>query len=305
MSAGLTDPLTDTVIDVSAPVTTPVTAAVTAPAEPPRARRRRRLPAPGLIVAIAVLALAVAWVIVPSVFAPADPLTGVPADKLQGPSLAHLFGTDQLGRDVLTRVVHGAVHSLTGALVAVLVGLVVGTVVGVLSGSIGGIVDDVLMRIVDVLLAIPGLLLSLSVIILLGFGTVNAAIAVGIGSIASFARLSRSEVVRVRRTDYVEAAFGSGGRFLTVLRRHVLPNSLTAVLGLAALQFGTAILAISTLGFLGYGAPPPTPEWGLLIAEGRNYVATAWWLTVFPGLVVLAVVLSANRLSQAISRRTR
>ncbi|WP_402840536.1 ABC transporter permease [Microbacterium sp. GXS0129] len=305
MSAGLTDPLTDTVIDVSAPVTTPVTAAVTAPAEPPRARRRRRLPAPGLVVAIAVLALAVAWVIVPSVFAPADPLTGVPADKLQGPSLAHLFGTDQLGRDVLTRVVHGAVHSLTGALVAVLVGLVVGTVVGVLSGSIGGIVDDVLMRIVDVLLAIPGLLLSLSVIILLGFGTVNAAIAVGIGSIASFARLSRSEVVRVRRTDYVEAAFGSGGRFLTVLRRHVLPNSLTAVLGLAALQFGTAILAISTLGFLGYGAPPPTPEWGLLIAEGRNYVATAWWLTVFPGLVVLAVVLSANRLSQAISRRTR
>ncbi len=305
MSAGLTDPLTDTVIDVSAPVATPVTAAVTAPAEPPRARRRRRLPAPGLIVAIAVLTLAVAWVIIPSVFAPADPLTGVPADKLQGPSLAHLFGTDQLGRDVLTRVVHGAVHSLTGALVAVLVGLVVGTVVGVLSGSIGGIVDDVLMRIVDVLLAIPGLLLSLSVIILLGFGTVNAAIAVGIGSIASFARLSRSEVVRVRRTDYVEAAFGSGGRFLTVLRRHVLPNSLTAVLGLAALQFGTAILAISTLGFLGYGAPPPTPEWGLLIAEGRNYVATAWWLTVFPGLVVLAVVLSANRLSQAISRRTR
>jgi peptide/nickel transport system permease protein len=305
MSAGLTDPLTDTVIDVSAPAATPVTAPVTATTQPPRARRRRRLPAPGLIVAIAVLALAVAWVIIPSVFAPADPLTGVPADKLQGPSLAHLFGTDQLGRDVLTRVVHGAVHSLTGALVAVLVGLVVGTVVGVLSGSIGGIVDDVLMRIVDVLLAIPGLLLSLSVIILLGFGTVNAAIAVGIGSIASFARLSRSEVVRVRRTDYVEAAFGSGGRFLTVLRRHVLPNSLTAVLGLAALQFGTAILAISTLGFLGYGAPPPTPEWGLLIAEGRNYVATAWWLTVFPGLVVLAVVLSANRLSQAISRRTR
>ncbi|WP_433676335.1 ABC transporter permease [Microbacterium gorillae] len=303
MSAGITDPLTDTVIDVSAPAATPATA-VAAPV-PAKNRRQRRWPAPGLIVAIAVLALAVAWVIIPSVFAPADPLTGVPADKLQGPSLAHLFGTDQLGRDVLTRVVHGAVHSLTGALVAVLVGLIVGTVVGVVSGSIGGIVDDILMRIVDVLLAIPGLLLSLSVIILLGFGTVNAAIAVGIGSIASFARLSRSEVVRVRRSDYVEAAFGSGGRFLTVLRRHVLPNSLTAVLGLAALQFGTAILAISTLGFLGYGAPPPTPEWGLLIAEGRNYVATAWWLTVFPGLVVLAVVLSANRLSQAISRRTR
>jgi peptide/nickel transport system permease protein len=170
---------------------------------------------------------------------------------------------------------------------------------------VGGWLDDVLMRLVDVLLSIPGLLLMLSVIILLGFGTINAAIAVGVVSVAAFARLSRSEVVRVRRTDYVEAAFGSGGSFGAVLRRHVLPNSLTTVVGLAALQFGTAILAISTLGFLGYGAPPPTPEWGLLIAEGRNYVATAWWLTTLPGLVVLVVVLSANRISQSIGRGTR
>ena len=161
------------------------------------------------------------------------------------------------------------------------------------------------MRVVDVLLAIPGLLLSLSVIILLGFGTVNAAIAVGLGSVAAFARLMRSEVARVRRSEYVEAAYGSGGTFLTVLRRHVLPNSLTPIVALAALQFGTAILAISTLGFLGYGAPPPTPEWGLLIAEGRNYTATAWWLTALPGLVVVAVVLSANRISHRIGRRSR
>nr|WP_052460736.1 ABC transporter permease [Microbacterium gorillae] len=272
---------------------------------PETRRRRRRVPVPGLVVAIIVLVVALTWVIVPSLFTGYDPVDGVPADKLLPPSAAHWFGTDAIGRDLYARVVHGAVHSLSGALIAVTVGLVVGTLIGVLAGSIGGIVDDVFMRIVDVLLAIPGLLLSLSIIILLGFGTVNAAIAVGIGSIASFARLSRSEVVRVRRTDYVEAAFGSGGSFLTVLRRHVLPNSLTAVLGLAALQFGTAILAISTLGFLGYGAPPPTPEWGLLIAEGRNYVATAWWLTAFPGLVVLVVVLAANRISQAIGRSER
>ncbi len=278
------------------PTTTPV---------PETRRRRRRVPVPGLVVAIIVLVVALTWVIVPSLFTGYDPVDGVPADKLLPPSAAHWFGTDAIGRDLYARVVHGAVHSLSGALIAVTVGLVVGTLIGVLAGSIGGIVDDVFMRIVDVLLAIPGLLLSLSIIILLGFGTVNAAIAVGIGSIASFARLSRSEVVRVRRTDYVEAAFGSGGSFLTVLRRHVLPNSLTAVLGLAALQFGTAILAISTLGFLGYGAPPPTPEWGLLIAEGRNYVATAWWLTAFPGLVVLVVVLAANRISQAIGRSER
>jgi len=151
-----------------------------------------------------------------------------------------------------------------------------------------------------VLLSIPGLLLMLSIIILLGFGTVNAAIAVGITSVAAFARLARSEVVRVRASDYVEAAFGSGGTFAAVLWRHVLPNSLTSVFALAALQFGSAILAISTLGFLGYGAPPPTPEWGLLIAEGRNYISTAWWLTTAPGVIVVLVVLSANRISQSL-----
>ena len=145
-------------------------------------------------------------------------------------------------------------------------------------------------------------LLSLSIIILLGFGTVHAAIAVGIAAVASFARLTRSEVVRVRRSDYVEAAFGSGATLPAVLWRHVLPNSVTSVLAYAALQFGSALLQISTLGFLGYGAPPPTPEWGLLIAEGRNYIATAWWLTTFPGLAVVLVVLSANRISRAARR---
>jgi peptide/nickel transport system permease protein len=110
-------------------------------------------------------------------------------------------------------------------------------------------------------------------------------------------------VVSVRVTDYVEAAFGSGGSFLAVLWRHILPNSLTPVIALAALQFGSAILQISTLGFLGYGAPPPTPEWGLLIAEGRNYVATAWWLTALPGVIVVIIVLATNRLSQAIRGR--
>lgn len=273
--------------------------------QPPRSDGRLRRRGWGLYLAFAVVAVAVLWAVVPGVFAPGDPLTGVPADKLLPPSAAHWFGTDTLGRDLFGRVVHGAVHSLSGALIAVTVGLALGAVLGAIAGAVGGVVDDVLMRIVDVLLAIPGLLLSLSVIILLGFGTVNAALAVGLGSVAAFARLMRAEVARVRRTEYVEAAFGSGATFFAALRRHVLPNSLTPIVALAALQFGTAILAISTLGFLGYGAPPPTPEWGLLIAEGRNYVGTAWWLTALPGLVVVAVVLSANRISHRIGRRTR
>ncbi|AMG82142.1 MULTISPECIES: ABC transporter permease [Microbacterium] len=279
--------------------------APSAPAPASASRPRRRFRAWGLYLAFAVVAVAVLWAVIPGVFAPGDPLTGVPADKLLPPSATHWFGTDALGRDLFGRVVHGAVHSLSGALIAVTVGLALGTLLGAVAGATGGVVDDVLMRIVDVLLAIPGLLLSLSVIILLGFGTVNAAIAVGLGSVAAFARLMRAEVARVRRTEYVEAAFGSGGTFVAVLRRHVLPNALTPIVALAALQFGTAILAISTLGFLGYGAPPPTPEWGLLIAEGRNYIATAWWLTALPGLVVVAVVLSANRVSHRLGRSTR
>ena len=257
---------------------------------------------PSVVLAVAVLLLALGFAVAPGLFTAADPLVGTAREALRPPSAAHWFGTDATGRDVFTRVVYGAVHSLGGALVAVLVGLAAGTALGLLAGSIGGWVDAALMRVVDVLLAIPGLLLALSIIILLGFGTTNAAIAVGVTSVATFARLARAEVIRVRRTDYVEAAFGSGGSFGAVLWRHMLPNSLTPVIALAALQFGSAIIAISTLGFLGYGAPPPTPEWGLLISEGRTYVGTAWWLTTLPGLVVLLVVLSTNRLSHALAK---
>lgn len=194
-------------------------------------------------------------------------------------------------------MVYGASASLSAALIAVTMGLTAGSALGVLAGASGGKTERLIMRAVDVLLAIPSLLLALSLLILLGFGTLHAALAVGIASIASFARLARGEVVRIRHSDYVEAAFGSGGTFFAVLRRHILPNALTPLIAFAALQFGQAILALSTLSFLGYGTPPPAPEWGLLIAEGRNYLSTAWWLTTFPGLLVIAVVLAANRIS--------
>ena len=266
---------------------------------PARGARVRRFAPAGLVIALVVIVLALAWALLPNVFAPGDP-TAQTAKALQAPSLAHWFGTDSVGRDVYTRVVHGASESVLAALVAVAVGFIVGGAIGIVAGARPGWLDDVLMRLVDVLLAIPALLLSLSVVILLGFGTTNAALAVGITSIAVFARLARSQVVAVRVQDYIEAAYGSGGTFWRVLARHVVPNALTPIVALVALQFGAAILQISTLGFLGYGAPPPTPEWGLLIAEGRNYVATAWWLTVLPGLVVVAVVLSTNRLSEAL-----
>lgn len=257
-----------------------------------------------LSVSAVVLLLAVGFALFPSVFASGDPLRGVPAEKLQGPSAAHWFGTDNLGRDVYTRVVHGAGLSLTATLVAVGIALVVGSLVGLLSGALGGGVDAVLMRIVDVLLSIPALLLSLALVTALGFGTMNVAIAVGVSLVANFARVMRSEVLRVRKALYVEAAFACGVRWRTVLRRHVLRNSYAPVTALAAVEFGMAVLAVSSLSFLGFGAVPPTPEWGSLISEGRNYLAAAWWMTTLPGLVIVAVVLAAHRIGHAIEDRS-
>ena len=255
-----------------------------------------------LVLSWAIVIVVIAWAIAPGFFTPHSGTVGIAGNQLQAPSAAHWLGTDEIGRDVLARIIYGSINSLSGAVVAVVVGFLGGTALGLIAGSTGGRIDTLIMRVVDVLLSVPGLLLQLSIIIILGFGTVNVAIAVGSTTVASFARLMRSEVIRVRRADYVEAGFGSGGRFGAVLWRHVLPNSLGTVIAFAALQFGSAILAISTLGFLGYGAPPPTPEWGLLISEGRRYLTTAWWLTTFPGVTVILVVLATNRISQSLRR---
>lgn len=274
------------------------------PASTVHRRRWRRVP-PGLLLAWLVIVLVLLWALVPALFTSYSATDGINGAQRLAPGAGHWLGTDQLGRDVYARIVYGASYSLSGALVAVALGLLVGTGLGLIAGATGGLTDSLVMRVVDVMLSIPGLLLSLSIIILLGFGTLNAAIAVGITSIANFARLTRSEVIRVRHSEYVEAARGSGATFSSVLWRHILPNSLTPVIAFSALQFGNAILSISTLSFLGYGTPPPTPEWGLMIAEGRNYISTAWWLTTFPGLVVVLVVLSANRISHAFNRSRR
>ncbi|MBZ2195411.1 ABC transporter permease [Ruania sp. N2-46] len=256
---------------------------------------------PGLILSVLVLLVVIGWALVPTWFTSVDPLTGVPAEKFTPPGAAHWFGTDETGRDLYARTVHGAGLSLQATVIAVAIAMFVGTTIGMVSGFVGGVVDDVLMRVVDVLLAIPGLLLSLMIVAALGFGTTKVAIAVGVAGIASFARVARGEVLRVRNAPYVEAAFASGVRWPGVLARHVLPNSAGPLVSLATLDFGTAILSVSALSFLGYGEMPPTPEWGVLISDGRNYLASAWWLTTLPGLVIVAVVLAFNRISRALS----
>lgn len=255
---------------------------------------------PGLVLSVAVIVTVSLWTLFPEVFSDHDPLRGVTQDNLRPPSGQYWFGTDSLGRDLYSRVVHGSALSLLTAALAVGIAFSVGSFLGLLAGFVRGRLDDLIMRTADVMLAIPGILLALTIISALGPGPINVAIAVGVGSMASFARLMRSEVLKVRQERYVEAAFTLGTRWWNVLSSHVLPNSLGPVVALATLEFGSTILAVSALSFLGYGALPPAPEWGSLTAEGRDHIMTAWWLITLPGLVVIAVVLAVNRISRAI-----
>ncbi|MFF6959560.1 ABC transporter permease subunit [Streptomyces sp. NPDC008317] len=276
------------------------------PAQSPHPRSRLRryarfwLTRPGLLLSALLIAVLLPTAFFPRLLTSRDPLAAAPRDKLAAPSAEHLFGTDQLGRDVFARVVHGALLTLQASGLAVLVGLVVGSLAGLLAGYLGGVVDDTLMRLTDVLLSIPGLLLSLALVTALGFGTVKVALAVGVTSVSTFTRIMRAEVLKVAGSGYVEAARASGTRWPAVLWRHVLPNAAGPVLVYAAIDFGAVILQVSSLSFLGYGAQPPAPEWGSLVSDGRNYLATAWWLTTLPGLVIAATVLAANRIARSL-----
>jgi peptide/nickel transport system permease protein len=252
-----------------------------------------------LVALVFVLALLVASV-APGLFTSYDPSTTAGADKLLAPSGAHWFGTDQLGRDLYTRVIYGTGRTVAGTLIAVGLALVVGLTIGVVAGFSGRWIDALLMRVVDVALAIPALLLALTIVIAMGFGTVPVAIAVAVSLSPSFARTTRAEVLKVKTLPYIEAARTGGAGWLRVLFRHILPNSTGPVFVLALLDLGTAALVISALSFLGLGAPPPAPEWGSLIAYGRNYLITSPWLSLIPGLFLALVVFSVNHLSHTV-----
>jgi peptide/nickel transport system permease protein len=252
---------------------------------------------PVLLLSWVIVAVAVGWAVVPGLFTSESPYEGDSSLSFAGPSLQHPFGTDRLGRDLFARAVYGAGTTLTATLVAVLIAFGIGTVIGLVAGYLGGAVDTATMRVIDVFLSIPSLLLAMVIVSVLGYSTDNIAIAVGISSIAAFARVMRAEVLTVAGKDYVKAAYGVGVRRTAVVLRHVVPNSLNSVLALAALEVGTAILAVASLGFLGYGAPPPEPEWGLLVAEGRDYLAIHPYVSILPGLALALVVISTHRIS--------
>ncbi|OXR44193.1 Glutathione transport system permease protein GsiD [Nocardia cerradoensis] len=270
-------------------------------------RSRRRPAMPGLrdlatVAAVLVVAVLTAWAIAPGLFTGHDPYAGVTADNFRAPSWEHLFGTDQFGRDILARVVFGTRTAVLTALLAVGIGLVAGSAVGLIAGFSGRVADAILGRLIDALLAIPGFLLAVVVVVSLGFASVNAAVAVGISSVAVFARLIRSETLRVKNTAFIESSRLIGGGKIVVLCRHVLPNVYRSVLALAVLQFGLAIINISALAFLGYGNPPPSPDWGLLVADGKDFFYRYPWFVYGPGLVIVLSVLSLGQLSKLIGR---
>lgn len=248
--------------------------------------------------AICYLVIIAATASLPQAIATQDPFLQDISQRLQPPSFAHLFGTDALGRDLFSRVVHGAEASMITAFLALVFAFCLSVAIGLPAGYLGGRTDRVLMSAVDILLAVPSLLLSLLIVSGLGRGAWNLAVAVGIASVPSFARVTRAEVLRISTQDFVEAAAGYGLSRSKILLRHILPHARAPLLTLAALELATMILSVSALNFLGYGTQPPHPEWGNLIAEGRAHFATAWWLTALPGAVLAGVVLALHQLAR-------
>lgn len=225
---------------------------------------------------------------------PYDPEAITPALRLQPPSPEHIFGTDDFGRDVFTRAAYGARLSLQVGLFSVAIAASIGIPLGIVAGYYGRWVDALIMRLIDVMLAFPGILLALAIVAILGRSLINVMIAVGISSIPVYARMARSGTLVLKSIDYVTAARAIGGSSLRIAALHIFPNILAPLIVIATNGVAGAIISGAALSFLGLGAQPPTPEWGIMLAEGRVYLRAAWWVTTFPGLAIMITVMAIN-----------
>ena len=248
----------------------------------------------GAVVGLVVLVVIVGIAVIGPVLIPFNPYLSNPQAVLLPPQSGHVFGTDDLGRDVATRMVHGASLSLLMGFLAVGMAVILGLVLGLPAGYYRGTPDQVVMRGMDVMLAFPSILLALSIVSILGPSLQNAMIAVGISVVPVYVRLVRASTLQTRGLGFVEAARGIGVRDTRVMIRHILPNVLPPLIVVASLGVATAIIVGASLSFLGLGAQPPTPEWGAMLNDGRGFIRTAWWLTVFPGLAILVTVMAIN-----------
>ncbi len=235
-----------------------------------------------------------------SFIAPYDPGKTEVSLKLKSPSSQHILGTDQLGRDVFSRMLHGSRISLSVGFVAVAISILIGILVGALAGYYGGWLDSLLMRFVDIMICFPSFFLILTVVALLGPSLVKVMFVIGITSWMGTSRFVRAEFLSLRERDFVQAAKALGVRDFRIIFRHILPNALAPVFVTATLDVATAILVEASLSFLGFGAQPPAPSWGNILTEGRTYIFDAWWLTIFPGFAILITVLSFNLLGEGL-----
>jgi peptide/nickel transport system permease protein len=279
---------------VSSPPATPQRAAPAVRYSPFATFLREFMRNRGALVGVVMLGIIVGL----AVFAPFvtryDPIEPDYRVRFAPPSFEHPFGTDRNGRDIFTRVLYGGRISLWVGLISVTIAVVFGTSLGLISGFYGGWVDNVLMRFIDFVLAMPGILLAITIVFALGPSLVNVMIAVGIASVPQYARVVRASVLSAKQLPYVEAARAAGALDVAVMVRHILPNVFAPVLVLATLGLGGAVLSVAALSFLGLGAVPPTPEWGLLISDGRGVLRRSWWVATFPGLAIMVTVLAVN-----------
>jgi len=252
------------------------------------------------VLALTIIAIFAVCAIFAPLLAPYDPLAQTLGSRLEPPSAEHWLGTDQLGRDIASRLLYGARISLViGVVVVALAGLF-GTFVGLVAGYVGGLADEALMRLTEVFLAFPPLILAMAIAGALGPSLTNAIIAIAAVTWAVYARLARGQVLSLRRREYVEAARSIGASRTRVLARHLLPNAVAPLLVQASFDMGAAIIAAAGLSFIGFGAQPPTPEWGVMISEGRNFISTQPWLSLFPGLTILFAVGAFNVLGDGL-----
>lgn len=252
------------------------------------------------IFGILALVIVLIAVFAPIVSGGISPTEGTLEDAIKAPSASHIFGTDKMGRDIYARVIYGSRVSLVSSFSIVILAFGIGTFLGIIAGYFRGIVDTIIMRIADMMLAFPGLVLAMAVAGIMGASIKNAILAIAIVTWPKYARLARSLVLKIRDRDYVAAAVVTGSKIPYILTRYMLPNVLPTLIITAATDIGSLMLELAGLSFLGFGAVSPTPEWGLMLSEGRAYMQSAPWLMVFPGLAIFITVVVFNMLGDSL-----
>ncbi len=262
--------------------------------------RRRFVKNKGALLGMGFIVIVVVCALIPSVIAPFGFDDQLLSRRFQSPNGIHIFGTDEFGRDIFSRVVYGCRISLTLGLVSVTISCFLGIILGCIAGYYGKVVDNILMRIIDIMLSIPNILLAVSIVAALGTSFFNLILAIGIGAIPGYARVVRASILSVKEQEYIEAARSNGASDWRIITRHIIPNCMAPIIVQATMSIAAAVLQAAGLSFIGLGIMPPTPEWGSMLASGRAYIRDYWYVVTFPGLAIMLTVFSINLLGDGL-----